>query len=265
MSGAEMIHPLYLALGYLMLLIPLGIVYWYRAPLMGQILTSVTRMTLQLIFVGLYLQVVFRLNHGWLNAAWLLVMITVADLSILKGAQLKMGRLTLGLFAALLIGTAVPLVIFVGVILRRPEILDARYVIPIGGMILGNCLRADIVGIRSFYQSIRSGQKAYELALSQGATVAEATRPYLRDSLYQALTPTVAMMANVGIVSLPGMMTGVILGGNDPLTAIGYQIAIMLSIFTGTSITVFLAIEFSLRKAFTPYGILKLDMFKKTQ
>ena len=130
-------------------------------------------------------------------------------------------------------------------ILRRPQILEAQYVIPIGGMILGNCLRADIIGVRSFYQAIRTGQKAYELALAQGATIMEAAGPYLRDSLYQALTPTVAMMANVGIVALPGMMTGVILGGNDPLTAIGYQIAIMLSIFTGTSITVILAILFS--------------------
>jgi putative ABC transport system permease protein len=126
----------------------------------------------------------------------------------------------------------------------------------------GETQRADIIGIRTFYQSIRTGQKAYELALSQGATIAEAVRPYLRESIYQALTPTVATMANVGIVSLPGMMTGVIIGGNDPLTAIGYQIAIMLSIFTGTAITVFLAILLSARSAFSPYGILKQAIFK---
>jgi putative ABC transport system permease protein len=93
--------------------------------------------------------------------------------------------------------------------------------------------------------------------------MAEAVQPYLRETLYQSLTPTVAMMANIGIVSLPGMMTGVILGGNDPLTAIGYQIAIMLSIFTGTSITVILAILFSAHTAFTPYGNLKTEIFKE--
>jgi putative ABC transport system permease protein len=207
--------------------------------------------------------VVFRLNHFGLNILWLVVMITVADFSILRGSQLRLGRIAGWIFLALLAGTATPLLVFVGVILRRPEIFDARYVIPIGGMILGNCLRADIVGIRAFYQSIRTGQKAYELSLAQGATVVEAVRPYLRETLYQSLTPTVAMMANVGIVSLPGMMTGVILGGNDPLTAIGYQIAIMLSIFTGTSITVILAILFSSHTAFTPYGNLKTDIFKE--
>ncbi len=64
------------------------------------------------------------------------------------------------------------------------------------------------------------------------------------------------------LLSLLGMMTGVILGGNDPLTAIGYQIAIMLSIFTGTSITVILAILFSARSAFNAYGMLKPEIFK---
>ncbi|MBM4103908.1 MAG: ABC transporter permease [Planctomycetes bacterium] len=262
MNAAVDIHPLALLAGYVMLLIPLGIIYWYRVPMLGQTLMSVLRMTLQLIFVGLYLQVVFRLNHFGLNILWLAVMITVADLSILRGCQLRLGRIAGWIFLALLAGTAVPLLVFVGVILRRPEILDARFVIPIGGMILGNCLRADIVGIRTFYQSIRTGQKAYELSLSQGATVTEAVQPHLRETLYQSLTPTVAMMANVGIVALPGMMTGVILGGNDPLTAIGYQIAIMLSIFTGTSITVILAILFSARSAFSAYGILRPEIFK---
>jgi putative ABC transport system permease protein len=256
------IAPLALLAGYSMLLIPLGIIYWQRVPMLGQVVASILRMTLQLIFVGLYLQVVFRLNNPWLNVFWLAVMITVADLSILKGCQLRLGMIAGWIFIALLVGTTVPLFVFVVVILRRPQILEAQYVIPIGGMILGNCLRADIIGVRSFYQAIRTGQKAYELALAQGATVMEAVGPYLCDSLYQAMTPTVAMMANVGIVALPGMMTGVILGGNDPLTAIGYQIAIMLSIFTGTSITVILAILFSARSAFDAYGVLKADIFK---
>ena len=64
---ASYIHPLALPAGYIMLLIPLGIIHWYRVPMLGQMLTSVTRMTLQLIFVGLYFQVVFRLNNAWLN------------------------------------------------------------------------------------------------------------------------------------------------------------------------------------------------------
>jgi putative ABC transport system permease protein len=60
---------------------------------------------------------------------------------------------------------------------------------------------------------------------------------------------------------LPGMMTGVILGGTDPSTAIKYQIAIMLSIFSGTAITVFLGVQFTMKRSFDAYGILQKDIF----
>jgi len=70
-------------------------------------------------------------------------------------------------------------------------------------------------------------------------------------------------MATMGVVSLPGMMTGVILGGADPATAIKYQIAIMLAIFSGTAITVTAAIYLTLHNSFTPYGLLDKDIFQK--
>ena len=70
-----------------------------------------------------------------------------------------------------------------------------------------------------------------------------------------ALLPTITTMSTIGLVSLPGMMTGVILAGADPISAIKYQIAIMIAIFTGTSITVFLAVLLTVKKSFSPYGL----------
>jgi putative ABC transport system permease protein len=69
-------------------------------------------------------------------------------------------------------------------------------------------------------------------------------------------------MATIGLVSLPGMMTGVILGGADPMTAIKYQIAIMIAIFSGTAITVALAIWLTMKSSFTAYGVLDYQIFK---
>jgi len=69
-------------------------------------------------------------------------------------------------------------------------------------------------------------------------------------------------MATMGVVSLPGMMTGVILGGSDPATAIKYQIAIMLAIFSGTAITVTAAVYLTLYKSFTPFGLLDKEIFR---
>ena len=251
-----------LAVGYGLLIFPLSILLWYRIPIVGDTLWAIVRMTVQLLFVGLYLQVVFSLNNFWLNGAWLLIMIGVADTSITRGCGLRLSRFAGPLFLALLLGTAVPLFFFVGPILARPHLLDAQYAIPIGGMILGNCLRADIIGVSNFYRSVRKSEKAFLQALAQGARFSEATRPFLRDAVQAALAPTVATMATIGLVSLPGMMTGVILGGADPMTAIKYQIAIMIAIFSGTAITVALAIWLTMKSSFTAYGVLDCRIFK---
>jgi len=252
-----------LAAAYLLLAFPFAIMLWYRIPMIGDTVLSLVRMTVQLILVGLYLQVIFQLNILWLNAAWLLIMVTVADVSIVRSCSLRLRPIALPLFVALVAGTTVPLLLFTGLILRRPNLLDAQYAIPIGGMILGNCLRADIVGIRSFYESIRTGEKAFLQSLAQGALLHEATRPHARKACRAALAPTMATMATIGLVALPGMMTGVILGGASPVTAIKYQIAIMIAIFSGTSITVALGIYLTTQKSFTPHGPLDSSIFKR--
>ncbi|MBW1730885.1 MAG: ABC transporter permease [Deltaproteobacteria bacterium] len=252
-----------LVIYYMLLIIPLGLMLWLHIPMVGKTLVSIVRMTLQLAFVGLYLQVVFKINSPWLNSLWLVVMVGVADFSIIRGCGLRLSRFASPLFAALVVGTAVPLLFFVGPLLKRPNLMDAQYVIPIGGMILGNCLRADIIGIKNFYSSLQKGEKAFLHSLAQGARLKEAILPYLRDACEAALMPTVATIATIGLVALPGMMTGVILGGANPVTAIKYQIAIMIAIFTGTAITVVLAIIMTIKTSFTSYGVLDSNCFRK--
>lgn len=244
-----------------MLLIPLGMMAHQRIPLIRQALVAVLRMTVQLLLVGLYLQWVFELDRWWITLPWLLVMVSAATVSTLRGSGLRARLLIMAAAPALLLGTAIPLFWFIGLVLRNPNVLEARYAIPVAGMILGNCLRANIVGIRDFYQQIRKDRKAYLLTLAQGATLCEAVCPYLRHSFQAAVAPTIATMMTIGVVSLPGMMTGVILGGADPVVAIRYQIGIMLAIFTGTTITVPMAIYFSLRRCFDGYGLLHDDVF----
>ncbi|HOH28306.1 MAG TPA: ABC transporter permease [Candidatus Hydrogenedentes bacterium] len=251
-----------LAAGYGLLLFPFAALLWHGVPILGDTILSIVRMTVQLLFIGFYLQFLFRWNQPALNFAWITVMVLVADASIVRGCGLKARRFLAPLSFALLIGVLFPLLLFVTVIIRPDPLLDARYVIPIAGMILGNCLRADIVGIRSFYESIHKQEKAYLHALASGARLHEAVLPFMRDALRDALAPTVATMATMGVVSLPGMMTGVILGGSDAATAIKYQIAIMLAIFSGTAITVTAAVYLTLYKSFTPFGLLDKEIFR---
>ncbi len=248
--------------GYVLLIIPFAILLHQRVPILKDTALAIVHMTVQLLFVGFYLQYLFNLNNIWLNLLWLLVMIAVADGAIIRGCRLRASRFAIPVFIALLIGTAIPVFVFVSIILRRPDLLDAQYAIPIGGMVLGNCLRADIIGLHGFYESIRIREKAYHQTLAQGARLQEAIAPYLREALQSALMPTVASMAVIGLVALPGMMTGTVLAGANPMIAIKYQIIIMIGIFTGTTITVYAAIRFTTKNCFNPYGVLDRTIFR---
>ena len=104
-----------------------------------------------------------------------------------------------------------------------------------------------------------------ELGREDRASVAvdimEAARPVLTAALQEAMAPTIASMATIGLVSLPGMMTGVILGGADPSVAVMYQIAIMITIFTSATLTIVLAILLSRRIGFDDCGLLNPAVF----
>ncbi len=254
-----------LALAYALLIIPFGLLLWYRIPMLGRTALAVVRMTVQLLFVGVYLQFVFRANSPWLVAAWLVVMLVVADFSILRGSGLRLGRFLLPVLAGLLVGTIVPLFFFLGVILQQPNLLEAQYAIPIAGMILGNCLRTGIIGLRDFYSGIRTSEKAFLHSLGQGARLHEAVRPFYRNAVVAALAPSVAAIATIGLVALPGMMTGVIIGGANPMTAIKYQIAIMIAILVGITLTITLTIWLTLKPSFTAYGTLDHAIFAKNK
>jgi len=244
-----------------LLAIPVIILRWTGVPLLRQTIMAAARMIVQLVLVALYLEFIFRLNNFWVNSGWILMMIIIANLNITRSAGLKLQRLFPYLLGGLMVGTLPMVGFFVCIAIQPDPFYDARYLIPISGMVLGNCLRANVIALERFYSAIRTNTKEYISYLSMGATLQEACRPYLRQALQASLTPTISTMATMGLVSLPGMMTGQILGGSSPMTAIKYQIAVMLAIFCSTVITAFANILFSQRAAFTPYGLLDTDIF----
>ena len=244
-----------------LLAVPIIILRWARVLLIRQMLTATVRMTVQLVLVALYLEFIFRLNNIWVNSGWILMMIVIANLNITRSAGLRMRRMFPFLLAGLAAGTLPVVGFFVCAAVQPEPFYDARYLIPISGMVLGNCLRANVIALERFYSAIRTNTKEYITYLSMGATLQEACRPYMRQALQASLAPTISTMATMGLVSLPGMMTGQILGGSSPMIAIKYQIAVMLAIFCATVITTFANIRFSQRATFTPYGLLDPDIF----
>jgi putative ABC transport system permease protein len=262
MNGAQDLSLFSMIMCGILLLVPLLGVWYLKLDIARNLLVSTLRMAVQLILVGFFLQFVFRYNNWLLNLVWFLTMIAVAAFSVIKNSNLKLHHFVIPVSLSFILSNFFVVLYFNYFIVNLNFILDAKYMIAIGGMVLGNSLRANIVGLGDFYQSIRKDEQLYFYKLSLGATRFEALLHFAKKSFLAAMNPTIANMATMGIVSLPGMMTGQILGGSVPLVAIKYQIAIMIAILASTVLSISLCLFFTVGKSFDKYGILHKAIFR---
>ncbi|SMO46964.1 ABC transporter permease [Fodinibius sediminis] len=253
-----------LAVAFVILLLPAYILWKYRTGLNKKLLTATLRMVLQLLFVGYYLEYLFKYDNPWVNAGWILIMVLVADFATIDRSDLKRkSSLLIPIFAATFLGIIVIDLFFLEAVIQLPTFLAAQYTIPITGMVLGNCLRSNVIGINAFYYSLSEHKERYQFFLACGATRNEALQSFISEALQKSANPTLASMATIGLVSLPGMMTGQILSGSSPIIAIKYQIMIMIAIFSGTILSVFLGIYLTNFFVFKDTDMLDESILKK--
>lgn len=227
-----------------------------------RILYSIIRMVVQLSLVGIFLQYVFNINNPIINILYIILMILIASFSAIRSTNLKIKQFIIPLFLAFIIPSIVLLLFFNTFIIKLNNTFDAQYLIPIGGMILGNSLSGNIICINSFYKSLKENEKKYIYSLSISVSKFESLIPYFRKAILSSVNPTLASIETIGLVSLPGMMTGQILGGAIPLTAIKYQIAIMIAIFISRYFSAILSILFTAVYAFDDYDMLSIKFTK---
>jgi putative ABC transport system permease protein len=248
---------------YIFLLLPLIILWRFKLRLTKDVMVSVTRMTVQLILVGCYLKYLFQWNNLWINILWLVTMTMIANYNIIGKAGLAYHRFFWSSLLSVSLGTFTLVALFLFVLIRPTPYYDAQYLIPLTGMLLGNCLSGNIIALERFYANIKQNEEAFISYLMLGATLQEAVVPYMRQAISACVTPIIATMMTIGIVSLPGMMTGQILGGSFPLVAIKYQIMIVLGIFASLVLSATANIMLSLPSAFNSYNLLREDVFQK--
>lgn len=252
-----------MAVLYALCLIPWLMLWLIGLRLSRDIGIGIVRMTIQLSLVGIYLKTLFDLNEPWLSGLWILIMLMVADLSILRRAGIKARYFALTTFIAIAVSILFATAYLVALVIQPAHFYDARYVVPLAGMILGNCLQSNVIALERFYSGIRKNENEYTTYLMLGATRWEALRPYFREAIKAAINPTIANMTTMGLVSLPGMMTGQILGGSEPWLAVKYQIAIMICIFTGSTFAGILNLKLSLSMAFNAFDVLNDEVFEQ--
>lgn len=214
-----------LALGLALAAIALS--RWQRLGLVSSLTIATVRTIVQLFAVGYLLAIVFALRTPWSVFLVLLVMLSVAASVARNRIDPRLRWLLPTLAGVLLTSTAITIIYTVGVVVRPAVWYEPQYVIPLTGIVLGNAMNAASIAGDRLVSSIRRHQIEIETHLSLGATPAQAVQSYRQEAIKSGLIPTVNAMMIVGIVKLPGIITGQLLSNQDPLNAAMYQMLIM--------------------------------------
>ncbi len=207
---------------------------------------SSLKMSIQLVLAGLVLTYIFENPHPMFTIAYLISMITFTIYRVIsKNKQInKQFKIIIAIsisFSGLFV-----ILYFIYVVVSQ-SIFNPQYIIPISGMIMGNTMNGVSLGIKTFNEALEEQEQKINALLSFGATPSKILHPIVKQALETAMLPTLNSMVGMGIVSLPGMMTGQILAGTVPTTAILYQISIMIAICTAVTCSCFGSLYFGVK------------------
>lgn len=231
---------------YLLLIIVLAIMKHSKINQTKLLIIASFRMTVQLVLAGLVLTYIFENQHPAFTGIYLTLMVAFAiKRTLAKNAGLNK-RFKIAVAASLALSGLAILAFFVIFIVGQ-SLFNPQYTIPLAGMIIGNAMTGVTLALKAFTDSLKSQRIKIDSLLNLGATPKKILLPYVNNALETALLPTMNSMVGMGIISLPGMMTGQILSGTLPTTAIMYQIAIMIAICAAVCLTSFCALNFGYR------------------
>jgi putative ABC transport system permease protein len=226
---------------------------------------AAVRMAAQLILTGSVLLFVFGTASVWLTLAVLAFMFAAASFEV--GSRQSV-RLTpawhFGIGgASTACGTIV--VVLVGLLsaLQPHPWYQARMAIPMTGLLLGNVMNATSLSMNTLLSSVARERAAVEARIVLGATRAQAMNSLIRQAIRTALIPTLNQMAAAGVITLPGIMTGQILAGMNPLEASKYQIVLMSLIVSGNMIGATLSAGLTAARLSDARGRLRLDHLRR--
>lgn len=224
---------------------------------------AAVRTVVQLLLVGYVLTFVF--GQGTLPVV--LAMATVMMVAAARAAVRRPSRTYRGAFVhafvtLLLAGLIITTTVTAGIVGVEPW-YEPRYFIPLLGMILGNSLTGVSLGLDTLLDRVTEQRARVELELALGASAREAARPHVREAVRRGLIPIINSMMVVGLVSIPGMMTGQILAGADPLGAVKYQIVVMFMVAASTSLGCIGVVLLATRRVFNARHQLDLSPLRR--
>ncbi|MEN8140512.1 MAG: iron export ABC transporter permease subunit FetB [Thermodesulfobacteriota bacterium] len=229
-----------------------------------QLYVAALRCTLQLLLMGLILQVLF--SRGSLAAVLLMaaiMLLTAGQATASRQERPFKGRWPFFIsLAAMAISSFSVTMVALTVIIDITPWYKPQYAIPLLGMLLGNTMNGVALSMDTLTSTVWQQRGIIEQQLMLGKTWPQAMNQLIKGAVRTGMTPILNAMATTGIVSLPGMMTGQILSGTPPIEAVKYQILIMFLITTGTGFGVLAVVRLSARHLFDERHRLRLDRLK---
>jgi len=220
-----------------LMLMAVGISHWQKLGLAQRLVLGAIRTVVQLMLVGHVLVYIFALDRWYLVGVALLGMLLVATKAAVN-RQLRASRTLLMITGvAMLLASGLTLLYISTLVVRVTPWYNPQYLIPLFGMIIGSAMNAAAIAAERLASEMVARTAEIEAYLALGATAQQASQQPVRQALRAALMPTVNGLMVVGIVTLPGMMTGQILAGASPLIAIRYQIVVAFMQAAAVAIT----------------------------
>lgn len=251
MNGIIELQPNQLIWAYIFVALVIIIVKLRKIPREKDICMATFRMTVQLILAGYVLKYIFNAENAGYTFLVISIMEAFAVFNVFKRIKAKLPeKLKPLIVVSLVTGTLISLVYFIVAVIRVTPWFEPRYFIPLAGMFVGNSMTAISLAATRLIDGMNSKKPLIETSLMLGATPKTAMKEIIDDTFDSAIMPTINSMVGMGIVFLPGMMTGQILSGTSPVTAIRYQIGVMLGILGSVAITVILFVQFSYKAFF---------------
>ena len=229
------IGPLQLAMCLFFVLLAGLTSFSYRLGLEKDLLVGTVRTFVQLFLMGFVLKFVFAANLGWLVILIFAVMVAAAVHTIRGRVKERSIPFVVPTFISMILTYSLVSMLVTGVIVGAKPWWTPQYFIPLAGMIVGNSMTAIAICLERLFSDLKNRRAEVEMRLALGADYREASQDILRGAIMAGMIPSINSLMSVGLVSLPGMMTGQILSGTDPLIAIRYQIVVMLMLVASTS------------------------------
>lgn len=239
-----------LALAAGLVLAAASISRWQRLGLEQRYLLGAVRAFVQLSVVGYVLVYVFRAERWWLVLLVLAIMLVAATRAA-TGARVSSRRLWPVSASALVVGSGLTLAYVTQVVLRVSPWYEPRYLIPLFGMIVGNAMNGAALAAERLDAEMQRERRTLEAYLALGATPARAAAEPVRRALTASLIPSINGLMVVGLVQLPGMMTGQILAGVSPVVAVRYQVVVAFMLAFATALTSAIVVLWRRRTFFT--------------